>query len=871
MRQLRPHAVTKDLNRPDSAQAFDKRAAVARAAARKKGTNMRPQTCLRLSLICLVMSITGNPVCTAGPADTALRNLQVESTRRPWIRAEKGLPVIVAVDVKIPPTVSSDPVAQALYFLERYKDLYQLGSPTEDLYLDRMVKDGAFQHMHFRQRYKDISVFGGELDVHMKGGRVLLTTGRYLRRIPQLRPPVLNAAAATTALLAGISGTGLHTVGKPVLVYFDASLFSRARPNTLLAWQIGLRGARRDEPGTAWTAYVDAHTGAILQSIDETPGDTPDKDFVIQTANGTASDGCWAGIGETADDQWFDEDGPDGYPGLASDSFGDGQKTFQLMHTVYNYFYNTFHRYGWDNDDSEEETFVHVSKNNFGGVSVFDGDGCIKLKDGVASADVIGHEWTHAINQNEADLLYFLETGALNESFADYFGSMIDGDWLIGNKMASGGAFRDMSNPPAFNQPDHYSNFQYGMADHGLVHTNSGIPNKVAFLVTDGGVHKGYKVTGMGKSKAQRLYYDTLVNWISGLADFQMARDTFVSVAEIFAIGNLYGFTAADACTVRNAWASVGIAVGDADSDCDGVPDSADPDNDGDAIPDKVDNCPTLANFNQSDLDGDGIGDACDNDDDGDGKPDTVDNCPTVANPDQADADHDGIGDACDDDDHDGVRNTVDNCPTVANPLQEDTDGDSMGDACDNDDDNDGIPDAQDNCPLVKNPTQQDADGDFIGDACDNCPNVANSDQKDCNGNGKGAACDPTEAVFLDCKVPAAFNVFVKPGDIITIPACEACGDWISSDYVFTVRLTGPVMEAASVVDARGRTVRKAVPGSSQLLQFRAKASWSYRAPGTTQTRFDGTQYFLQIPPLAGAARESAVSISYSVAYQPRR
>ena len=78
----------------------------------------------------------------------------------------------------------------------------------------------------------------------------------------------------------------------------------------------------------------------------------------------------------------------------------------------------------------------------------------------------------------------------------------------------------------------------------------------------------------------------------------------------------------------------------------------------------------------------------CNPDRDGDGVLNGVDNCPLVANPEQTDTDNDGVGDACDtpsnpDTDGDGVNNNVDNCPEVANPNQEDFDNDGIGDACD--------------------------------------------------------------------------------------------------------------------------------------------------------------------------------------------
>jgi hypothetical protein len=82
---------------------------------------------------------------------------------------------------------------------------------------------------------------------------------------------------------------------------------------------------------------------------------------------------------------------------------------------------------------------------------------------------------------------------------------------------------------------------------------------------------------------------------------------------------------------------------------------------------------------------------------DGDEVGDELDNCPDVANPDQTDLDADGVGDLCD------------TCPAVSDAAQLDGDGDGTGDACDN-------------CPALANANQLDQDGDGLGDACDACP-----------------------------------------------------------------------------------------------------------------------------------------------------
>jgi Zn-dependent metalloprotease len=109
--------------------------------------------------------------------------------------------------------------------------------------------------------------------------------------------------------------------------------------------------------------------------------------------------------------------------------------------------------------------------------------------------DVVGHEMFHGVTERTARLEYVAQSGALNESISDIFGVIIANfanpdprtwNWLVGEGLSPDGkAFRDMSNPPAFDQPDNMRDFKVlpltRRGDYGGVHTNSGIHNKAAF------------------------------------------------------------------------------------------------------------------------------------------------------------------------------------------------------------------------------------------------------------------------------------------------------------------------------------------------------------------------------------------------------
>ena len=731
------------------------------------------------------------------PQVEALRQLEANSQRPPYIHFDGGIPRFVAVQVPVPDTLPNDPVVRTVDFLERYKDLYRLADPRFQLYLNRIVSDDRDgQHLFFGQHRDGIPVFAAELAVHLEGDDVAAINGNYLSEIPPFPPPTLTAAEAQAVVLEDVPGTDVEPIGETKLMIFNQSLFAGGEAETHLAWRMTLRGRRTsDGLPTWWSYFVDTHDGEILLGLEvESSGDRPGEDFDIETGNHDTSTSCW--IMTDSDDQWFDEDGPTwNYPGGPWNYPGgdiDGDKAYTLTHEIYHYFYDNFGRRSYDGDEEDVEVYVHRGVN---WEDAYYDPGCdiFEFGDGMVTRDIFAHEFTHGVRDSTVGVVRTDQSGALGESYADVFGAMVDDDdWTQGEGSAKGTS-RSLHNPPLYNtswgtltftHPDHMSNFltrtqlwvekeindsngdndgvcdpgeDCKVLDKGGVHINCGIPNKAAYLIAQGGVHNGIMTFGIGRPKTGRLYYDVLTRRLAKNAQFLEARNETVEQARAYRRGKPWppgdvrnDFTITDVCDVINAFAAVGL--GPPDTDCDGQDNFEDTDDDGDHILDGQDNCRNVANSGQENTDGDGQGDACDDDDDNDGRLDQLDNCPLTPNPNQLDDDFDGIGDVCDDDDGDEVMNPEDNCRFDPNFFQEDTDGDGDGDACDLDDDNDGVPDNKpDNCRLTPNPNQTDTDGDSVGDACDNCRETPNPDQTNTDGvpnvrvagDDLGDACDP--------------------------------------------------------------------------------------------------------------------------------
>jgi hypothetical protein len=238
----------------------------------------------------------------------------------------------------------------------------------------------------------------------------------------------------------------------------------------------------------------------------------------------------------------------------------------------FDFYWDVYRRNSFDNHGSDLIATVHYGNpyNNasWGSSQIRFGDGDPTIFNRFTFAiDVIGHELTHGVTGSRLD--YQDQSGALNESVSDVFGSLVkqhslgqtadQADWLIGAGMFAAGihgvAFRSMRAPgTAYDdpligkdrQPDHMSRYDPIVDDHGGVHINSGIPNKAFFLAATALGGNAWEVAG-------NIWYRTLFDSrLSPAAKFQDFATISARIAH-----TLHGASART--KVVRAWHEVGV------------------------------------------------------------------------------------------------------------------------------------------------------------------------------------------------------------------------------------------------------------------------------------------------------------------------
>jgi Zn-dependent metalloprotease len=453
------------------------------------------------------------------------------------------------------------------------------------------LDDLGMQHVRFDQVYRALPVFGGQLVTHVDAaGNLRGQGGRFYGGINSAVKPALSPNEAIGKARSALAYTGLFAQA-PAARLLILPLDGRA----IVAYQVTLE----IEDGTDATAhhqyFVDANDGSIAWYYDSLL-----HDDAIGTGNSLYSGAIQLhtdrvnGIYEMRDNTrggMFVVQG--GGPGtLLTDSdnvWGDGTNVdpntagvdahFGAAQT-WDYYLNTYGRRGIDNNGFQIMSRVHYGNNynnafwNGKNMTYGDGDGVVFSP--LVALDVAGHEITHGVTQFTANLIYANESGALNESFSDIFGTAVEfytgsigsrtPDYFIGEDIYlpsdNEPGFRNMKDPLEDNDPDNYTIRLFptckpnGVNDGCGVHSNSGIQNNAFYLLAEGGTNRtsGIRVRAIGRAGAEAIFYRALTVYLFPSATFQDAR-----IACINAATDLYGANSSEARAAAQAWTAVGV------------------------------------------------------------------------------------------------------------------------------------------------------------------------------------------------------------------------------------------------------------------------------------------------------------------------
>jgi len=489
-------------------------------------------------------------------------------------------------------SASSTRAADGIKFISENKELFGLKDPGNELKLISMERDQlSMTHVKYQQMINEVEVFHGQLSVHFNSdGSIESVNGRYLPTPQMDLTPSISKSSAISIAKSGLRNYKAESEQANLMIYskelsdylvYGVKLPAQLTPNMIVF--VNARsgeiikvddGIRYDGPVTGTgiglngqlktiNTYLSGGTYFMLNAALPMYKPPIDSFFgVIRTFDGqrdTAGNGLQKAI-------------------LVSDpnndnNFNDNQDlkaavdAHYYTQKVYEFYKSHYNRNGIDNNGMSMINVVHYKdklNNAFssGNITVYgDGDG-VQLSNTAEAFDVIAHEITHSVTTFTAALVYELQSGAINESMSDVFGTLVDStDWLLGEDIytpgIAGDAMRNMQDPHNGQaqgdinkgwQPAHMSEFvtleNKEDQDFGGVHINSGIPNKAFYNVA----------SQIGFWKSGRIWYRALTVYLTNNSQFTDLRLACLNSAK-----DLYGAASQEYNTVSSAFDAVGI------------------------------------------------------------------------------------------------------------------------------------------------------------------------------------------------------------------------------------------------------------------------------------------------------------------------
>ena len=486
--------------------------------------------------------------------------------------------------------VSSEKITNdetALNFIEKNKSLFNLDNAKDKLKVQKSEKDSlGFTHVKMGQYINNIPIKDKFITLHYnKNGQVTNITGEAenkIESISQLGSKSIQPEDAVEIAKKEFSYTELAYEPKVETIAYikDGQAYKTYKVNIKFY-----------EPTiTNYDVYVEASSGTILEKEDKirydgattgtgtaVDGSTKPLNLYLSSSKYQLKDTSKASSGSQI--LTYTANNKETEPGTLitnttntfnTETLKAGVSAHYYAGVVYDFYKNLFGRTSIDNNGMNLVSTVHYDSNYnnafWDGSQMVYGDG-----DGTTftylsgDLDVVGHEMTHGVTERTANLNYRNQSGALNESMSDVFGVLIQtydkygvknggnwtfnaADWVVGDEIYTpntpGDALRSLANPTLYDQPDNMSDYYNTSSDNGGVHTNSGIPNKAAYLIAK----------SIGNAETAKIYYRALTQYMTSTTDFSGAKNALVQAAT-----DLYGASSSEVNAIYTSFAAVGI------------------------------------------------------------------------------------------------------------------------------------------------------------------------------------------------------------------------------------------------------------------------------------------------------------------------
>jgi bacillolysin len=479
-------------------------------------------------------------------------------------------------------------------FLRERREVLGLTDPDRELELVRTKRDRlGLRHLLFAQRHHGLEVWPAELALHLDpAGNVESMSGAFVPTPRALvTQPAVSASEAASIAREHVAGAALETSSPDLIVYADGKTAAR------LAWRLDVRVSASEN----WRVVVDARDAAILAAFNRvtsanTAGSGLDlfgqtrslnvwsepplfymtdtsKAMFDPTSNPPQPDATRGAIiiqnadnqpptpePETIPPNVHVESSSSANAGLTPDAVSAATN----FSDVYDYFRDVHGRNSLDDAGGSILAIVRLGlefQNAFFDPSL----NLMGFGDAVPYAgalDVVAHELTHGITFHTSNLIYQDESGALNESFSDVFGELVEArvtggspDWLLGSALPQ--PFRNMRDPsslewqPGSPYPERYSEYIDPGFDNGGVHINSSIINHAFYQLAEG------LAGAIGLEDSAAIFFRALTLYLTQSSQFIDARLACIQSAE-----DLFGAGSAQALRVAEAFDFVEVFDG---------------------------------------------------------------------------------------------------------------------------------------------------------------------------------------------------------------------------------------------------------------------------------------------------------------------